>query len=272
MDKKTKKQKLDLLNELISRTKELKFNDEKSLDSIRKDSKMVINHICETPDEYISSLNGIWFHPMMEPSTSQYRNEAWNDGKDELLNLLSTIKREIVLFYDDGTSKNENEINSGSGIEAKSKKIFIVHGHDDAMKQEVARFISSLNLDPIILNEQPDHGLTIIEKFEQNTLSCQFAVVLLSPDDYGFPKGKESNKQLRARQNVIFELGFFVGKISRRNVISLIKNDPTGDLEIPTDFSGVIYEQFDKSGGWKLKLAKQLRANGYEIDIAGLLD
>lgn len=82
----------------------------------------------------------------------------------------------------------------------------------------------------------------------------------LDIDDHGKAK-------YRARQNVILELGYFIGKISRKNVFPVVKNPPTGNLEIPSDYSGVIYELYDQAGGWKIKLAKSLKARGYDVDL-----
>jgi predicted nucleotide-binding protein with TIR-like domain len=105
----------------------------------------------------------------------------------------------------------------------QSKDIFIVHGHDDA-KHEVARVIAQLGLHPIILQEQADRGRTVIEKFEAHA-DVGFAVVLLTPDDMGYPKDKPSEPKPRARQNVVLELGYFSGRLGRANVCALLKDD-----------------------------------------------
>lgn len=142
------------------------------------------------------------------------------------------------------------------------KEIFIVHGHDEAMKEATARVISDLGLRPIILHEQPNEGKTIIEKFEKNA-DVQFAVVLLSFDDIGRSvKENDGDRNPRARQNVILELGYFVGKLGRRHVFVLKKDN----IEIPTDFSGVVYTSYDTQGSWKISLVRELRAVGYEVD------
>ncbi|MCC7425218.1 MAG: nucleotide-binding protein [Planctomycetaceae bacterium] len=130
------------------------------------------------------------------------------------------------------------------------------------MKQEVARTLERLNLKPIILHEQPNGGKTLIEKFEANA-DVGFAVVLLSDDDRGFVKtATAKSARLRARQNVILELGYFVGKLSRKRVMALQK----GDLELPSDFGGIAYTSFDSGGGWRYELVKELQAAGYTVD------
>jgi predicted nucleotide-binding protein len=141
-----------------------------------------------------------------------------------------------------------------------TRKIFIVHGHDGESREAVARFLQSIDFDPIILHERPNLGRTIIEKFEANS-DVGFAVVLLTPDDFGRTK-LELDEQSRARQNVILELGYFVGRLGRHKVCALKK----GTIEIPTDYLGVVYTDLDENGGWKLKLGQELQAAGYEIE------
>jgi len=134
------------------------------------------------------------------------------------------------------------------------------------MKQSVARTLSSLDLKPIILHEQANHGRTIIEKFEANS-NVGFAVVLLSPDDMVYSAKKDhTTAKPHARPNVILELGFFVGRIGRERVFALKR----GDTVVPSDFSGVVYTDYDSGGAWRLTMAKELRAIGYDIDFNNL--
>jgi predicted nucleotide-binding protein len=145
----------------------------------------------------------------------------------------------------------------------QSKDIFIVHGHDDAAKHEVARFLEKLNLHPIILHEKADKGRTIIEKLEAHA-DVVFAVVLLTPDDLGYPTDKPpSEAKPRARQNVVLELGFFLGKMGRARVCALLK----GDVELPSDYDGVLYKPMDAKGSWKFELAREIRESGIEVDL-----
>lgn len=142
-----------------------------------------------------------------------------------------------------------------------SNKVFIVHGHDDGAKQNVARLLEKLKLEPIILHEQPNRSQTVIEKFEANS-DVGFAVVLLTPDDVGRAAG-DSTLKSRARQNVFLELGYFIGLLGRDRVCALKK----GDIEIPSDYVGVLWEPMDDGGAWKTNLAKELKAAGYSIDL-----
>jgi len=156
------------------------------------------------------------------------------------------------------------------GIETRSKKIdsdvkigndvFIVHGSNHGVKETVARTISQLGLNPIILHEQPNMGRTLIEKFTDYA-NVGFAIVILTSDDLG--RAKEVPQLApRARQNVIFELGYFLGRLGRERVCALYENN----VEIPTDYSGVAYVELDSAGKWKFDLAKELRAVGYSVD------
>jgi predicted nucleotide-binding protein len=151
--------------------------------------------------------------------------------------------------------------------EVLSTSVFIVHGHDEAMKQAVARFISALDLIPIVLHEQPNRGRTIIEKFEQNAGQVGFAVVLMSGDDIGYASAQPEVTRARARQNVVMELGYFTGTLGRSRICVLVSSD----VEIPSDYMGVIYTPFDAAGAWKLTLANELRSSGYQISIDRLL-
>lgn len=146
-------------------------------------------------------------------------------------------------------------------VTAQIPKIFIVHGHDNEAKAEVARFVERLGFRPIILHEQASQNRTVIEKFEANS-DVGFAVVLLTPDDEGSKKGQPAKP--RARQNVVLELGYFVGRLGREKVCALRR----GEVEIPSDFNGVVYETYDEHGAWKGKLAKELEAANFAINWA----
>lgn len=145
----------------------------------------------------------------------------------------------------------------------RSNSVFLVHGHDEGSKHAVARFLEQLGVSPVILQEQINKGMTVIEKFEIFAARAGFAVVLMTPDDFGYPAGKEEEKKSRPRQNVVLELGYFTAKLGREKTIVLTK----GDIEMPSDVFGLVYEPMDKNEGWKLRLAKELKAAGFEIDL-----
>lgn len=142
-----------------------------------------------------------------------------------------------------------------------SRKIFIVHGSDENCKNTVARFLEKLDLEPIILHEQPNKGRTIIEKFEDYS-NVSFAVVIMTPDDVGALESQKDNLEPRARQNVILELGFFLGKFGRKRVCPLYCKGVT----LPSDYDGVVYVPMD-AVDWRIQLAREIDAADIEIDF-----
>jgi len=129
----------------------------------------------------------------------------------------------------------------GGSVEKQLPRSFIVHGHDTADKLALKNYLqNTLGLpEPIILHEQPNLGRTIIEKFEDYASRVDLAFVLLTPDDKLASEGGTNDDKRRARQNVIFELGYFLGVFGRLSgrVFLLHK----GPLDLPSDLSGVIY-------------------------------
>lgn len=144
----------------------------------------------------------------------------------------------------------------------RKNKVFIVHGRDNESKQEVARFIENIGLEPIILHEQASGGKTIIEKIEHYSEEAGFAIVLYTACDHG--RGIHETKippKQRARQNVVFEHGYLMAKLGRENVCALVK----GEIEKPNDISGVVYVDIDIAGAWKTEVAKELKSVGYTV-------
>ena len=111
------------------------------------------------------------------------------------------------------------------------------------------------------MHEQPNEGQTIIEKFEKYS-DVGYAIALITPDDTGSSVKEPANVRQRARQNVIFEFGYFIGKLGRNRAVGLVK----GNVETPSDYSGVLYISMDDSDAWKLSLIKELKSVGYDID------
>jgi predicted nucleotide-binding protein len=142
--------------------------------------------------------------------------------------------------------------------------IFLVHGSDTEARERVARFLEKTGHPKVtILDEQTNRGRTLIEKFEEHAGQASYAVVLLTADDVGGPKGAESQRA-RARQNVVFELGFFVGRIGRERVTVMVRPE----VERPSDIDGLAYVLLDDTGGWREKLVRELRAAGLDVDSA----
>lgn len=185
-----------------------------------------------------------------------------SEGKEKALLLL----RQAVRGLKEEIAEQEHiSVQANSPIVAPTltRKVFIVHGHDQAARESVARFLEKIGFEAVILHERPNKGRTIITKFREEASEIGFAVVLLTPDDTGgaAPELAAGRLQPRARQNVIFELGFFIGVLGPERVAALVK----GDVERPSDFDGVVYISLD-NGAWKTELSRELEAAGYEMD------
>ncbi|MEA1907425.1 MAG: nucleotide-binding protein [Euryarchaeota archaeon] len=174
----------------------------------------------------------------------------------------------VCEFHQTSESKYENV----QGISDKtidpihSKKVFVVHGRDNEEKEKVSRFIENAGLKAIILHEQPNEGLTVVEKFELHS-DVIFAVILLTPDDMAYNTNAPENVCSRSRQNVVLELGYFLGKLGRSRVCVLHK----GDIELPSDIQGVLYVELDPHGAWRNKLAKEFINANLTIDLSVLV-
>lgn len=164
-----------------------------------------------------------------------------------------TVKNKARTYVAEYDANEKSEVVKMENI--KSNDIFIVHGHDDGAKEQVARFIEKLNLKAIILHEQPNSGQTVIEKFAKHS-DVGYAIVLYTPCDEGKANAELSYNK-RARQNVIFEHGYFVAQLGRSKVCALVR----GNIEVPSDLSGVLFIPMD--GDWKYKVIDELKAAGY---------
>jgi len=186
--------------------------------------------------------------------------DAFERGMTVAISYLRAMQEEVAEYWEDEAEQTQNVI-AKVEVQKKPKRVFIVHGHDHGLKETVARFLSRLGLEPIILHEQPNQGRTIIEKFEHNA-EVQFAVVLLTADDVGAPKKTPEAVQNRARQNVVFEFGYFIGTLGRERVCGLVQSG----IEIPSDVLGVVYIPVDEAGQWRMLLIKELKAVWSELD------
>ena len=143
----------------------------------------------------------------------------------------------------------------------RPRKVLVVHGRNVGAREAVARFLMKLGLEPILLDEQAAHGRTLMEKLEAYA-RVSFAVVLLTADDVGALVVERRTLRPRARQNVIFELGFSIANLTRRRVCALYEEG----IELPSDLHGVEYQPLDAAGAWKSRLARELHAAGLEFD------
>ncbi|MGZ8227136.1 MAG: TIR domain-containing protein [Methylococcaceae bacterium] len=180
-------------------------------------------------------------------------------AKSFIDSLLVDIQRDEYLLKSRPAVSTVPEKNNTQNI---SNQVFIVHGHDESIKSQTARFIEKLGFKAIILDEQANGGKTVIEKIESNT-NVGFAIVLYSPDDSGNTKAKANNSvlNLRARQNVIFEHGYLIAKLSRERVVPLISDE---EIELPSDINGMVYIS-DRN--WQMDIAREMKNVGYEVDL-----
>lgn len=212
-------------------------------------------------NEYRTRFQGVDMKIIYTRETPEKRLQEHKTDTENKINYLETLIEKTELIKSDVEVKEQSEMVSKTNAnEINKENIFIVHGHNNDILQSVARTIEKLGLKPIILHEQPNAGRTIIEKFEGSS-AVGFAVVLLTDDDEGKSK-TEIDLKKRARQNVVLELGYFIAKLGRSNVLPLYSEG----VEIPSDIHGLLYVPIDKANSWKFTLAKELKEAGYNID------
>jgi predicted nucleotide-binding protein len=259
--------KIELLQSIEEEAKNLTYKDG-NLGKAQKRAEMLVTKIFGGKSEYIPALKKIRYSPSMSWSgmDKSFYEKSFRSGKNELINLINVMQEDLSLSDNfDIIEGNKTQV-----VPKLNNKVFLVHGHNEEMKQSSARFIEKLALKPIILHEQPSKGRTIIEKFTDYS-NVGLAVVLLSADDLAFKKNdKIENASFRARQNVILELGFFLGKLGREKVVILFEQ--VENFETPSDYQGVLFIPYDSNGNWKLSIAKELKAVGFKIDGSKLLE
>jgi predicted nucleotide-binding protein len=201
-------------------------------------------------------------HPLPNFAAQDLQNARryLDEGRKQSIALLQQASRALEDEIADQEHMRE-ALTVPSSPPLPKNKVFVVHGHDEAVLQAVARFLEQIDLEIIVLREQPDQGRATIEKFKHYAGQVGFAVVLLTPDDLAGPSSAPASAT-RARQNVIFELGYFAGKLGRGRACLLRK----GNVEIPSDLYGIIYKDFDTAGAWKLELVKELKAAELQFD------
>lgn len=201
----------------------------------------------------------------VEAQTSGFEQKQFESVKEDLifgLKLLHNALKEDVFG-------ELSETKSQSSSPANSNKIFIVHGHDQTLKIDLERFVREIGLIPVVLHREADEGATIIEKFEKHS-DVGFAFIILTPDEMSYTVDQselpEKNRkiELRARPNVIFEFGYFVGKLGRNRVCCLHK----GNVELPSDIDGLVYKKVeDTVDAQAYSIILELKAAGYEISV-----
>lgn len=262
--KKEISKRIDLGEELINRIISTN-NDFESLESDYKfwndyNSEYLQQSFNVPKNEYRSAYTSAGYHAFGQ--FGEVPNNPYLTFKNLLKYKIDNLK--ILLGKSDLLRSEFTSIisNNFSDLPVSKTDVFIVHGHDDLAKIKTARFITSLGFNPIILHEQASSGKTIIEKIEEYS-NVGFGIILYTQCDLGASKEEKDNLKFRARQNVVFEHGFLISKIGRNNVCALVKNE----VETPNDISGVVYIKMDDDDGWHMKIAKELRSSGYNVDM-----
>ena len=240
------------------------FDDDTSLDALLSRTRMYMSKL-RPDDTSIKELNLSMFKANlirdMWGSTERAFQLAWEEGKKRF----DYFVDQFIEAYELDNELGSNKPAYGAAERKLSNNVFIIHGHDEGMKKNVARVIEKLGLHPIILHEQEDKGRTIIEKFEYFANNVGYAIALLSPDDLCI----ENNIEIkRARQNVVFELGYFTGLFGRDRTFALVSGSE--NVELMSDYQGIVYKIFDQEGAWRLKLVKELKAIGYNVSADSL--
>lgn len=173
-------------------------------------------------------------------------------------NGLKTAKGMFESLLEDMEEESDNTV-STSSKELQTDKVFIVHGHDEVLKTKLSRLVEQQGIKPIILHEQDNLGKTIIEKIEHYGNSVGAAIVIFTPDDTG-KSNNESEYKNRARQNVVFEAGYFLGYLGRDRIIPIVSDN---SIELPGDLQGVVYT----GDMWQFKVISELKAMGFNVDM-----
>jgi predicted nucleotide-binding protein len=239
-----------LIEELIKELHGLKESDKTGISRFHNRTEMFLRNLGMTKP-YLTRIANI----DLSRSWRLILDESFEDAKKRVRDILETALEEQVRFGNKGTKLEEAEASI-------SNRVFLVHGHDEDMKSSVARTLMKLGLDPIILHEQADQGRAIIEKIEAFS-DVGFAVILLSPDDEGRLLKGSIEPGPRARQNVVLELGYFIGKLGRNRTLAIYRE--TINYELPSDYHGVLYKPYDKAGKWEFEIVKELQAVGYTV-------
>lgn len=206
----------------------------------------------------------------------RYSPQVWVSGMDtsgyrpagvkNAIALLEAAKSELALREELKQVVESEESPAERATAAEQGRVFIVHGHDETPKHELYRVLHDVtSTRPIILHEQPSGGRSILEKLEAYAASAGFAVALLTADDIGRRRDADADLP-RARQNVVFEAGFFAGRLGRARVVLLYE----AGVELPSDLDGVVYVPLDPGGAWKMKLTHEMASQGIPVNWSGL--
>lgn len=229
----------------------LKENDTKSIDAFLRRTEMILRNLKLDKPHYTSILNS-----ELKKTVRSGFDTSFSETRERVHNILLTAYEEYELFGKGGAAKGESKTKF-------SNRIFLVHGHDREMLASVRGVLAELDFKPIVLHDQPDQSRAVMEKFEDYS-DVGFAVILMSPDDQGRDRDGSSGLKFRARQNVVFELGYFVGRLGRHRTLVIYRK--VDNFDMPSDYQGILYKPFDDLGNWQFELVKELQAAGYSAD------
>lgn len=270
MTRPSKPKAIERLRKAIAEIPELKNSPRFSPESKKwhRNTEIAIEHTFGNEDRHIDDFSRVdYSFSMFSIDTPDYRfQQKYVEGLESAAKILESMIEEIEEYWED-EDVTQHPGSPQRDVQIDTNRVFLVHGRDEGIQQTVARVIDQLGLKAVILEEQPSQGRTVIEKFVEEAAEVGFAVVLLTPDDEGRLKGEDIELSPRARQNAVFELGYFAASLGRNRVCALRKDI----VEIPSDYQGVIYISMDDNGGWKFKLAKELQAAGYDVDANEIL-
>ena len=226
----------------------------------QRDTTIAVGYVFGEGSTEVQQFESISFLPLV-PSQDALQT-AYLRGLSTAEAILQSMVREIEKYWTDEVQQMQ-AAQPDQRI-ASRQDVFIVHGRDDGARETVSRFVEKLGLETVVLVDMPSEGKTIIEKFETHA-DVGYAIVLLTADDSGARQGEKPSP--RARQNVIFELGYFIGRLGRERVCALTRGDP----EIPSDYAGVVYMPM-KGDSWQMPLMRELKAAGLDVDANKALD
>ena len=267
------------LGERIQKGLEIKkapINSEETLDAVRNEFRKwdafnneLLKRIFTTDElsEEYRHWIGVGVSMLREPQLGEKIDRLHKDIDGKIHRIDSIIERLELIPLNEAYPDPNPSVPSSSPDPLRTNKVFIVHGHDEVSKNSLEVFLHEIGLEPVVLHRQADEGLTVIEKFEKHS-DVSYAFILLTPDEIAYLKSEEHKtdserrKEYRARPNVIFEFGFFVGKLGRSRVCCLY----TGEVTLPSDVSGMIYKKYNSSiEEVAYSIIKDLKASGYAI-------
>ena len=258
LSKSKAKERLQKLLDAISTLQGLN-SDSSEFSKWRRNVEVAIEKAFGADSRHLNDFTAVKYSGIVFPGMPEDMiQEAYIKGLDRASSVLGSMIEEIDEYWEESPAA----LTDAGSPSRDRRQIFVIHGHDEGSKEAVARLLERLGLDPIILHEQPSQGQTVIEKFERHA-SVGFAIALMTPDDVGKKAAGGAKLKPRARQNVVLELGYFIGSLGRTNVCALVK----GNVEIPSDLFGMVYTKLDDEGSWKTSLARELKACGFDVDM-----